>query len=442
MQKKLNTLESSDTELRGIGYRLFCAISGTDPSQCQPSPPAEGSVAAVLRNVIQRTLKRRGTVALTLIFAPGCEEFVRFPWELLYNGNHFLIASGIFTLSRALLRPDAPVGSELPVHPPFRILYISASPSNFAPLETERSFEAMEEALNPLIETGQVFLDRLEPPTFSQFVRYLNSYGGAGTFDDSDTTLPCYVVHFDGHGAYGKLCPKDGCETVNNPDARKCSKCGTSLSRVQAQTYLCFCDDEGYNNFIDTQSLRGVLVSSDVHLAVFAACETATVTNDKAAGGTAPSSQHLTAVDSTLATSLVTAQVPAVVAMPFSLQDDLSPTFMYHFYEALADGRTLEEALARARQAMLPMQQKSWFIPVLYRHVAEDDEGPVALMIASDAQDEHAHPLAHLGPPASFVGRERELHDIEQLLTLAATDWSGPTARRGHASNRGIIILP
>ncbi|GCE03247.1 hypothetical protein KDAU_05760 [Dictyobacter aurantiacus] len=437
LQKKLNTLESSDAELRGIGYRLFCSICDIDPSQRQPLQPAESSVAFVLRNIIQRTLKRRGTVALTLIFAPGCEEFVRLPWELLHNGNHFLIASGIFTLSRALMRPDAPIGSELPVHPPFRILYISASPINFAPLETERSFEAMEEALNPLIETGQIFLDRLEPPTFSQFVRYLNSYGGAGTFDDSDTTLPCYVVHFDGHGAYGKLCPKDGCETVSNPDARKCVECGTSLSRIQPQTYLCFCDEDGYNNFIDTQSLRGVLVSSDVHLGVFAACETALITNDRSSGGNAPPTQHLAAVDSTLATSLVTAQVPAVVAMPFSLQDDLSPTFMYHFYEALADGRTLEEALSRARQAMLPMQQKSWFIPVLYRHVAEDDEGPVALMVTSDTQDDHAHPLSHLGPSISFVGRERELRDVEQLLTLAATNRPSSSARRSMRKPQG-----
>ncbi|WP_161981869.1 CHAT domain-containing tetratricopeptide repeat protein [Dictyobacter alpinus] len=430
VQKKLNTLESSDVELRDIGYRLFCAISGLEATQAKTSKPAESPAQSVLKSVIQRTLKRRGTVALTLVFGPGCEEFVRYPWELLNNGNHFLIASGIFTLSRALLRPDAPIGSELPVHPPFRILYISASPTNFAPLETERSFEAMEEALTPLIETGQIFLDRLEPPTFSEFVRYLNSYGGAGTFDDSDTTLPCYVVHFDGHGAYGKLCPKDGCETVNNPDGRKCCECGTSLLRIPAQTYLCFCDEDGYNSFVDTQSLRRVLVSSDVHLAVFSACETATVC-DEEQDCRPQQSQKLAAVDSTLATSLVTAQVPAVVAMPFSLQDDLSPTFMYHFYEALADGRTLEEALSRARQAMLPMQQKSWFIPVLYRHVAEGDEGPVALMVTADTEDEHAHPLSHLAPSTNFIGRERELHDIEQLLIQAATSQESARIRKG-----------
>jgi len=233
--------------------------------------------------------------------------------------------------------------------------------------------------------------------------------------DDSDTIIPCYVIHFDGHGAYGRLCPKDGCDMMNKPEAKKCHKCGTSLYRVTLQTYLCFSTDNGAKHFIDTQSLRNLLLSSDVRLAVFAACETATVSGK--------SNHHRTkmnaVVDATLATALVTAQVPAVVAMPFSLQDDLSPTFMYHFYEALAEGRMLEEALSRTRQAMLPMQQKSWFIPVLYRHVAEGEETPVRLIARADGIDEYRHPLAHLGPPSVFVGREDELREIDELLASA-----------------------
>lgn len=416
LQKKLNDLDSSDAVLREVGQRLFASLCGVGVADINQGA-AEQPVQTVLRGIIQRTLKRRGTVALSLGFGPGCDEFVRYPWELLHNGDHFLLVSGIFTLSRVLLRPDIPVGCELPVHPPFRVLYIASSPTDCAPLETERSFEAMEQALTPLIEDGQIFLDRLEPPTFGQLVRYLNSYGGASMLDDSDTTVPCYVVQFDGHGAYGRLCPNEHCETVNDSNVAKCIACGTALGRSKPQTYLCFCDDDGTNRFIDTQSLRGLFLSSDVRLAVFSACETATVT----VKNTPRQQQRHAAVDATLATALVTAQVPAVVAMPFSLQDDLSPTFMYHFYEALADGRTLEEALARARQALLPMQQKSWFIPVLYRHVAEGEEGPVALFAAHDDLGQHGHPLAHLGPPANFIGRAQELQDMDELLTSAAT---------------------
>ena len=410
LQKKLKTLDASDHELRDVGNRLFLALCGNraENAELQRRESAEQSVQAVLRSVIQRTLHRRGTVALTFGFGPGCDEFIRYPWELLHNGDHFLLGSGIFTLTRALLRSDMPSGGELPVRPPFRVLYIGASPDDCAPLEIEKSFEALERGLAGLTDANQIFLDRLNPPTFDELVRYLTSYGGAGVLDDSDTATPCYVVHFDGHGGYGRLCTHDDCNTLNGPDVRKCAVCGSTLGRVRAQTYLCFCNDDGSNRFIDTQSLCELFLSSDVRLAVFSACDTATVSSNH--------QPRRNAVDATLATALVMAQVPAVVAMPFSLQDDLSPTFVYHFYEALADGRTLEEALTRARQALLPMQLRSWFIPVLYRHVEEGQEGPVPLLISHDAPEEHDHPLEHLGPPATFIGREHELHELEDLL--------------------------
>jgi tetratricopeptide (TPR) repeat protein len=412
--KKLNALESNDSELREIGHRLFLALCGSEKPGTSRRELSEQSVQAVLRSVIQRTLRRRGTVALTFCFAPGCEEFVRYPWELLHNGDHFLLASGIFTLTRTLLRPDESRGSDLPVHPPMRMLYIGASPGDCPALEIEQSFEALDRGLSRLIDSGELMLDRLEPATFSELVRYLSLYGGAGMLDDSDTTLPCYIVHFDGHGAYGRLCPEDECSALNQADVRRCTECDTSLSRVKAQTYLSFCDEKGYNQYIDTHSLCDLLISSDIRLAVFSACETAAFAAENG------HNHRRVAFDTTLATALVMARVPAVVAMPFSLQDDLSPTFMFHFYEALADGRMLEEALSRARQALLPKHQKGWFIPVLYRHVADGQEGPVALLADRNTPEEHDHPLAHLEASSTFVGRERELREIGALLTAAA----------------------
>src|SRR6266581_4680585 len=145
--KKLNNLGSTQHELRESGLRLFLALCGSEVPGSIRRESSEQSVQAVLRSVIQRTLKRRGTVALTLCFGTGCEEFVRYPWELLHNGDHFLLVSGIFTLTRALLRQQSFAGCELPVHLPMRILYIGASPTDCAPLETERSFQALERGL-------------------------------------------------------------------------------------------------------------------------------------------------------------------------------------------------------------------------------------------------------------------------------------------------------
>jgi tetratricopeptide (TPR) repeat protein len=415
LHKKLNDVVDEDA-LRDIGQRLFQALCGAATAGMSRRDLGEQSTQAVLRAVIQRTLHRRGTVALTFSFGTGCEEFVRYPWELLHNGEHFLIGAGIFTLTRALVRPQEPVGCELPVHPPMRLLYISASPRDCEPIETEQSFEALQRALADAIENNRIILDKIDQITYDALVEYLSNCGGVGMFDDSDTNIPCYAIHFDGHGAFGRLCPADGCDQLNEAEARKCTECGIALNKVKAQTYLCFCDDRGYNRYIDTQSLRELLISSDVRLAVFSACETATL-------GNAPSNGHHRHItfDATLATALVMAQIPAVVAMPFSLQDDLSPTFVLHFYEALSQGRTLEEALSRARHAMLPKNRhQGWFIPVLYRHVSEAQEKPVPLLAVRDEPEEHDHPLAHLKTSETFVGREAELRDLGNLLAAAS----------------------
>lgn len=428
--KRLNNLENDQRELREIGHRLFLALCGAETPGASRRETSEQSVQAALRSVIQRTLRRRATVALTLSFGPGCEEFVRYPWELLHNDEHFLLASGVFTLTRAILRPDMPAECSLPVYPPVRLLYIGASPRDCPSLETERSFEALERGLSRLIDDGLLLIDRLEPPTFDELVRYLTSVGGVNNFDDSETPIPCYALHFDGHGAYGRLCPSEDCDALNNANAQRCQECDASLKSVKPQTYLCFCDDEGRSRLIDTSTLRELLVSSDVRLAVFSACETATISS----GGRAEERRGAV-VDATLATALLMAQVPAVIAMPFSLQDDLSPTFMYHFYDDLANGRTLESALARARQAMLPLSKAhGWFVPVLYRHVIEGDEGPVPFLSSADEDepDEHDHPLAHLGASTTFVGREQELETLQNVLDYVLSSVDGSGATQGH----------
>ena len=112
--KKLNTFESDDRELREIGQHLYQSLFGPATYSTDRRESSEQSIRVVLRSVIQGALARRGSVALTLSFTPECHEFVRYPWELLHNGEHFLLASGVFTLTRALVRPEMPSGSELP----------------------------------------------------------------------------------------------------------------------------------------------------------------------------------------------------------------------------------------------------------------------------------------------------------------------------------------
>lgn len=414
LYKKLNRAAHEDDQ-RDTGYRLFLALCGSEPGSIPPRALEEQSTQAVLRNVIRRTLQHRETVALTVSFAPGCEEFLRYPWELLHNGEHFLIVSGIFTLTRALVRPDQSSGGDLPVAPPMRLLYISASPRDCESIETEQSYQALEYALTEARENNLIILDKIEQVTHDKLVDYLSDRRGAGLFDTDEMVAPCYAIHYDGHGAFGRLCPDDACNTLNEANARTCAGCRASLSGAKPQTYLCFCDDDGNAQYIDTQTLCDLLLNSDVRLAVFSACETATLASDSV-----HARQHDIAFNATLATALVMAGIPAVVAMPFSLQDDFSPTFVSHFYEAVGQGRTLEEALSRARRAMLQHRRQGWYVPVLYRQVSETQAGPVPLLSMNDEPEDHDHPLTHLRTSSIFVGRETELSALSELLAAAA----------------------
>lgn len=421
IQRKISKLngmsyqEANERELRQIGSELYKVLCGPDVDIPSPSLSRRGfsdqPVRAMLRSAITSALSRRSTVALTFGFTPGCDDLVLYPWELLHNGELFLLASGVFTLTRAFLSSDKPVGNELPVQLPMHILYVSASPRGCVDLATEYSLKELERAFGEQIEDGEVVVDKLEQATYEDLVAHLDLIRGS-----SDP--PSYVLHFDGHGAYGKLCPNEHCPQLNEPQKRACAKCGISLRGISAQTYLCFCDEQKNIRYIDTQSLRDLLMSSDIRLAVFSACETATLSCQ-----VVRHHHQRIEFDSTLATSLVRAQMPAVVAMPFSVYDNLSPIFVYHFYHALAHRRTLEEALSRARQALLPHHQRqSWFIPVLYRHMVEGQEGPVSLL--SDEEPDHGQQqdgdqwqaLHDLAPSGPFVGRQQELLDVGYLL--------------------------
>jgi tetratricopeptide (TPR) repeat protein len=61
-------------------------------------------------------------------------------------------------------------------------------------------------------------------------------------------------------------------------------------------------------------------------------------------------------------------------------------------------------------------------VPVLYRHVSDGQQGPVALIAGGDVSEDHDHPLGYLGGSTTFVGRERELRELSNLLALTARD--------------------
>src|SRR6266571_3566187 len=65
LQKRLNKFNNNIKDLHEIGNRLFLALCGSETPGTSRSDVSEQSVQALLRSVIQRTLRSRGTVAFS-----------------------------------------------------------------------------------------------------------------------------------------------------------------------------------------------------------------------------------------------------------------------------------------------------------------------------------------------------------------------------------------
>jgi len=70
-------------------------------------------------------------------------------------------------------------GCELPVHPPDALAVYWSPPLDCPPLETARSFEALQRGLSRLVEDGHIFLDTLPAPTF-ELTGALSQLSGGG----------------------------------------------------------------------------------------------------------------------------------------------------------------------------------------------------------------------------------------------------------------------
>jgi len=100
--------------------------------------------------------------------------------------------------------------------------------------------------------------------------------------------------------------------------------------------------------------LGGLLAEGRVRLVVLDACETG--------------ERDMFLRWSSIATALLRGGIPAVVAMQFSIYDDLGKQFAEKLYKYLVAGLTIDEAVAQGRKAMYRKnpEQRDWGAPVLY----------------------------------------------------------------------------
>jgi hypothetical protein len=251
-------------------------------------------------------------------------ELQRLPWELMWDktvGN-FLLGSGRIQLSRHLPAPHP--GSVASLGKPIRALVVCANPRYERPpleeLEAERS-----SIVRSLEKVGSV--EMLRPPTLAELHKKLAEQ----QFD---------LIHFFGHGEF----------------------------RAD-KGYLIFENEEGYTNPIDGPSLAAIIQGKDseIQLVVLNTCESGRVSQ-------IAKNETIGHSVSGVAQSLVTAGIPAVIAMQFRIPDISARIFTERFYTTLSeqlakDNVDIEECVGKARvsvQAMAGRNFVDWAAPVVF----------------------------------------------------------------------------
>ncbi|MHB1356121.1 MAG: CHAT domain-containing protein [Anaerolineae bacterium] len=237
-------------------------------------------------------------------------DLTRLSWELLYDArrSNFLVFDRIISLVRYLRLHVAP--PTLRQRGSLAVLVVVANPQDQAQLNWQHEVKVLQEALGELIQADQVKLIPLLQTTHEKLLTTLQEHAPD-------------VVHFIGHGHY---------------------------NRELQQGSLVLEDGHGHTSLLKAHEMSHIFCRYGVNLVVLNACDTA---NGAWAG---------------LAPSLVKAEIPAVVAMQWPVEDRAATRFSYFFYKALAMGRTVDECLAEGRlgASATGAEPSDWLAPVLF----------------------------------------------------------------------------
>jgi len=290
---------------------------------------------------------------------PDLPEISALPWELLYRSEtrDFLARNPLTPLVRSLevprLTAPAPLAASL------RILVVRSSPRDLDPLDLESERDRLQEAWG-----GQqrVVIDFLDQPTLLALRRKLIGE-------------PFHVLHFMGHGDFDAE-TGEGVLVFENAMGASVPVSG----RVLAEALK------------DSRWLRLVCLN---------ACDTAQLPRRR---GQDPFSG--------VASALLLAGLPAVVAMQVPISDEAALVFSQQFYTALAAGFPVDAAAAEARLAIHLSFPTSWewATPALFMSVPD---GRILLPPGGGEEHRKRHEVKQVGKTPN--GATTTLHELDQL---------------------------
>ncbi len=367
--RRLETQEMAAS--KSFGARLFDAVFGGDIRGC-------------LRSSIDEANRQRSGLRIRLRLS-DVPELADLPWEFLYNSsiNRFLSLSVETPLVRYLELPERV--QPLMVTLPLRVLVMISSPTRYPPLDVDREWSKLKEALAPLETRGLVALERQPDGTLTTLQRRLRQQ----TF---------HVFHFIGHGGFD----------------------------AQSQDGVLALEDELKKDRLVTGQDLGTLLHDhrSLRLVVLNACEGARASRTDPFAGTAQ--------------SLLQQGIPAVIAMQFEISDEAAITLAREFYGALTDGYPADAALGEARKAIYATgNETEWATPVMYLR-SEDAKifniAPIAHVTPTPIPDAAA-------PPASVTRLHARVPETHRTMPPFKSTWPAWLLPLGGAAALVFILL-
>ncbi|MEP0755217.1 tetratricopeptide repeat protein [Trichocoleus sp. Lan] len=326
-----------------------------------------------------------------------------YPWELLHDGQRFLLHHQL-GFSRYIAHDTAPP-SLPPVEQVNVLLVSSAAFDSQLGLKrlSQQEQQAIRKGLEKASDAGHICLRELEYSTFNELRTYLT--------ENRDKEAP-HVLHFDGHGLFGKRCQQCGA-MYKGIKLERCKKEACLAPLPEPQGYLVFEDEEGEADYISAQELGTLLhqtrLSDGTHqtggvaLVVLSACQSGmAVAGESVFNGTAQ--------------NLIGHRVPAVVAMQYSVSVEAATQFAEQFYRSLGQKDSLSVAVNQGREAM-GADGNQWYRPVLYLRWRDNQGGQLFATptVAGIRPEEIPSNLPRSGV-IQFVGRDEAFKTLHEQL--------------------------
>lgn len=262
---------------------------------------------------------RRGR-RLDVIFTSMIPWVANKPWEFAYDPSRktFLATEEIHFVRNVLTA--VPAERPPPHDGRLKILVAVAQPVGLGQLSVDEEQLVIRRGFEPLIASGAAQVEVLPRATPA-------SLHAAVVMRSPD------VVHFIGHGEFGKRPGRDD----------------------EEKGYLLFEDGNGQVQWVDDRTLRELLCQRGVRLVFLNACETGQ-------GGRAD-------FNSGVAPALMAGGMSVVVANQYKVLDPSATAFAQHFYWSLARGLSVGEAARESRIAVnysIDGESIDWAVPVVY----------------------------------------------------------------------------